>query len=142
MRAVIGNAVSKENTGFAPKRLISENTHQMKLMQKYLEENNEAGMFVFLDLVKVFDRVSWDYMEIAVARLGFGPDFQKWIDILYDDTDPPTRQIRVNGKKGKEFSLKCGTAQRMPTVTTTISLRDGSIHPFCKSRGSSEGNQN
>ena len=77
MRAVIGNAVSKENTGFAPKRFISEYTHQMKLMQKYLEENNEAGMFVFLDLEKAFDRVSWDYMKKAVARLGFGPDFQK-----------------------------------------------------------------
>jgi len=71
-------------------------------------------MFVFLDLEKAFDRVSWDYMKKAVARLGFGPDFQKWIDILYDDTDPPTRQIRVNGKEGSEFELKCGTAQGCP----------------------------
>ena len=61
--SIIGNTVSKENTGFAPKRFIAENTHQMKLMQKYLEENNEDGMFVFLDLEKVFDRVSWDYMK-------------------------------------------------------------------------------
>jgi hypothetical protein len=49
MRKVIGKVVCKENTGFAPRRFISENTHQIKLMQHYLETNNEAGMFVFLD---------------------------------------------------------------------------------------------
>ena len=114
MRKVIGNVVCKENTGFAPQRFISENSHQMKIMQQYLEDNNEDGMFVFLDLEKAFDRVSWDYMKKAVARLGFGPDFQKWIDILYDDTDPPTRRIRVSGKEGSEFELKCGTAQGCP----------------------------
>jgi hypothetical protein len=86
MRKVIGKVVCKENTGFTPNRFISENTHQMKLMQHYLEENNEAGMFDFLDLEKAFDRVSWAYMEKAVARLGFRPDFQKWIEIMYDET--------------------------------------------------------
>ena len=114
MRRVIGKVVCKENTGFAPKRFISENTHQMKLMQHYLETNNEKGMFVFLDLEKAFDRVSWDYMKKAVARLGFGPDFQKWIQILYDEDNPPVRQIRVNGTEGPEFELKCGTAQGCP----------------------------
>ena len=63
MRKVIGKVVCKENTGFAPNRFISENTHQMKLMQYYLETNNEEGMFVFLDLEKAFDRVSWAYMK-------------------------------------------------------------------------------
>jgi hypothetical protein len=114
MRKVIGKVVCKENTGFAPNRFISENTHQMKLMQHYLETNNEDGMFVFLDLEKAFDRVSWNYMKKAVARLGFGPDFCKWIDILYDPNDAPIRQLRINGQEGTEFELKCGTAQGCP----------------------------
>ena len=91
MKAVIGRVTCLENTGFAPNRFIAENTHQMKLMQKYLEENDEEGMFIFLDLEKAFDRVSWKYMKTAVAKLGFGSNFQKWIDILYDDRSGPPR---------------------------------------------------
>ena len=83
----------------------------MKLMQHYLETNNEDGMFVFLDLEKAFDRVSWNYMKKAVERLGVGPDFCKWIDILYDPNDAPIRQLRITGQEGAEFQLQCGTAQ-------------------------------
>eukprot|EP00966_Prymnesium_polylepis_P187460 4346143-Prymnesium_polylepis.1 len=76
MKKVIGRVVSRENTGFSPGRFISENTQQMKLMQAMLEENNEPGMFVFLDLEKAFDRVSWDTMfgssvEIHKSRRAF-----------------------------------------------------------------------
>ena len=114
MKQVIGNVISKENTGFSPGRFIAENTHQMKLMQQLLEDENSAGMFVFLDLEKAFDRVSWKYLKEALQRLGFGPDFVKWIHILYDETYPPTRKLRINGHEGHEFNLKCGTAQGCP----------------------------
>jgi hypothetical protein len=56
-------------------------------------------------------------MKKAVERLGFGPDFQKWIQILYDANDSPVRQIRINGKEGQEFELKCGSAQGCPLST-------------------------
>lgn len=114
MKAVIGRVTCLENTGFAPNRFIAENTHQMKLMQKYLEENDEEGMFIFLDLEKAFDRVSWKYMKTAVAKLGFGSNFQKWIDILYDDRSGPPRQMKINGHLGSTFRLACGTAQGCP----------------------------
>ena len=71
-------------------------------------------MFVFLDLEKAFDRVSWDYMKRAVSALGFGPDFVKWIGILYDQRKPPTRKLKINGHEGKQFALQCGTAQGCP----------------------------
>ena len=114
MKQVIGTVVSQENTGFSPGRFIAENTQQMKLMQQLLEDDNEEGMFVFLDLEKAFDRVSWEYLKKAIARLGFGPDFQKWVDILYKEGEGPKRQIRVNGREGRVFRLQCGTAQGCP----------------------------
>ena len=114
MKKVIGKVVSRENTGFSPGRFIAENTHQMKLMQKLLEEDNRDGMFVFLDLEKAFDRVSWEYLHQAVARLGFGADFVKWIRILYDEKSAPTRKLRINGHEGQQFELRCGTAQGCP----------------------------
>ena len=114
MKKVIGRVVSRENTGFSPGRFISENTQQMKLMQAMLEENNEPGMFVFLDLEKAFDRVSWDYMQKAIEKLGFGKDFLKWVRILYDESNSPRRRLKINGHEGERFTLKCGTAQGCP----------------------------
>jgi hypothetical protein len=114
MKKVIGRVVSRENTGFSPGRFISENTQQMKLMQAMLEENNEPGMFVFLDLEKAFDRVSWDYMQKAIEKLGFGKDFLKWVRILYDESNSPGRRLKINGHEGERFTLKCGTAQGCP----------------------------
>ena len=114
MKRVIGKVISRENTGFSPGRFIAENTHQMRLMQKMLEEDDTDGMFVFLDLEKAFDRVSWKYMRNAVERLGFGDDFVKWIGILYDENSAPTRRLRINGHEGKQFELRCGTAQGCP----------------------------
>ena len=114
MKGVVGKIVSRENTGFSPGRFIAENTHQMKLMQRMLEENDTEGMFVFLDLEKAFDRVSWDYMKKAIKDLGFGPDIVRWIEILYDKKKPPTRRLRINGHEGRQFQLQCGTAQGCP----------------------------
>ena len=70
MKKVVGKIICKENTGFSPGRFIAENTHQMKIMQKMLEEEDTDGMFVFLDLEKAFDRVSWKYLKQAIQRLG------------------------------------------------------------------------
>ena len=114
MKKVVGKIICKENTGFSPGRFIAENTHQMKIMQKMLEEEDTEGMFVFLDLEKAFDRVSWKYLKQAIQRLGFGPDFQRWIQILYDENDNPTRRLKINGHMGEQFKLKCGTAQGCP----------------------------
>ena len=71
-------------------------------------------MFVFLDLEKAFDRVSWDYMQKAIEKLGFGKDFLKWVRILYDESNSPRRRLKINGHEGERFTLKCGTAQGCP----------------------------
>ena len=114
MKKVIGRVISPENTGFSPGRFISENTQLMKLIQDYIDDEGKAGMFIFLDLEKAFDRVSWDYMKEAVEKLGFGKDFLKWLEVLYDKNKPPTRQIKVNGHKGPSFGLGSGVAQGCP----------------------------
>ena len=114
VKQVLSHIICSENTGFAPKRFISENTQLMKLIQHYLETNNEKGLYLFLDLEKAFDRVSWTYMKLALARLGFKDQFLKWIQLLYNEHDPPARRLIINGHLGRTFSLKCGTAQGCP----------------------------
>ena len=41
-----------------------------KLIQGYLDETNEEGLFLFLDLEKAFDRVSYEYLIKATKAAG------------------------------------------------------------------------
>lgn len=79
LKEVMHEIVSPENTGFSPGRFIGENSILTKLIQAYLDEEDEPGALVFIDMEKTFDRVSWEFMHKALEALGFGPDFKRFI---------------------------------------------------------------
>ena len=62
---------------------------------------------------KAFDRVSWDFLRRSLKALGFGPDFIKWISLMYNNNPehPITRTIRVNGYESDSLNIKSGVAQ-------------------------------
>ena len=60
LKQTLDSIISSPQTGFVPKRQITENTHLLKLIQAYLDETDEEGIMIFLDCEKAFDRCSWD----------------------------------------------------------------------------------
>jgi len=106
--------VSVEQNGFVPGRQITDNTWLCKLLQAYLDEEDEPGMFLFLDLEKAFDRVSHQYLLQAVEAAGLPEGYTKWIELLYNRERPPTRRARVNGETRPYFPILSGTAQGCP----------------------------
>jgi hypothetical protein len=111
---VIHYLVSSPQLGFVPGRIITESSHLAKLIQAYLDENDEDGLLVALDWEKAFDSISWDYLHEAVRALGFGPDIQRWYAILYNSYDPPERSIQANGQRSTPFHLYSGIPQGCP----------------------------
>eukprot|EP00965_Chrysotila_dentata_P048694 1615834-Pleurochrysis_carterae.AAC.1 len=55
------------------------------MIQAHLDNEDEEGLLVFLDLEKAFDRCSWGYLRGALRKLRFHESYCKWIDLLYDD---------------------------------------------------------
>ena len=118
---VIHYIASPENTGFVPNRFIVENAHLLKSLQARAEElfanpsppphARFGAAFVSLDQEKAFDRASWEYLEVALQDLNFGPFIASCIAIMYNPEVPPTRHLRINGYEGPNFPILSGVAQ-------------------------------
>ena len=86
----------------------------MKLIQAYLDEEDDEGFILALDWEKAFDRVSWDYFHSALEALNFGPAFRRMVGSLTNSDHPPSRQIRINGMLGPSYTIHCGVPQGCP----------------------------
>ena len=111
MNTAVLQFVSPQQNGFVPGGFLPENLMLLKLLQAWLEDKDEDGFFVFLDMEKAFDRCSWRYLKDALSRLGFDDEFIKYVSLFYSHDHPPTRQLSMNGTLGPKFPLHSGVAQ-------------------------------
>ena len=98
----------------------------LKLVQAYVEDEDESAMFLFADMEKAFDRASWEFMEHALDALGLGddpnadpaadaaPSFKDFFRLAYNHDTPPTRRIYANGYLSAPFPINSGVAQGCP----------------------------
>ena len=91
MLHLIPEFVSKEQIGFVPNTLIFETSIFIKRMQTHLDEIDEEGILIFMDMEKAFDRVSWRYLKKACRSLGFTESLMNWIETLYNEKRAPKR---------------------------------------------------
>merc|ERR1712086_1151419 len=78
------------------------------------EVDDRKGLFLFLDMEKAFDRVSYKYLTEAMSALGFGTNFRRAVGLMYDTDSPPKRRIYANGYYSDWFEIKSGVAQGCP----------------------------
>ena len=114
LKKVIDTVISEQQTGFVPGRVITWNSHLLNLIQAYLDETDEEGLFIFLDCEKAFDRCSWPFIRNAARAIGLGPNMCGWIDTLYSEETPPHRRVVCNNHRGEYFPLKSGVPQGCP----------------------------
>ena len=106
--------VSDAQNGFVPGSFLPENIMLLKLIQQYVEQEDEDAYFIFLDMEKAFDRCSWDFIIDALKEVGFTSGFIDYVKLMYSHDHPPTRQLHVNGYLGPSFPLGSGVAQGCP----------------------------
>ena len=116
MNTVVHQFVSESQKGFVPDTFIAEASMLMRMVEAYIneDEENRKGIFLFLDMEKAFDRVSYDFTNKGLAALGFGENFRKWVGMMYNTDNAPRRRMFVNGYYSEEFQIKSGVAQGCP----------------------------
>jgi hypothetical protein len=77
---------------------------------------SEKGFFLFLDMEKAFDRVSYEFTKKGLDAYGFGARFQKWVGMMYmyNEEKAPRMRMYVNGYYSEWFPILSGVAQGCP----------------------------
>ena len=108
--------VSETQKGFVPGVFIAEATQLLRLVEAHINEEptERQGIFLFLDMEKAFDRVSYEFINKGLTALGYGKNFRNWVHMMYDTEDAPRRRMYVNGYMSEWFHIKSGVAQGCP----------------------------
>jgi hypothetical protein len=85
--------------------------------QSYIEKEDEEALLLFADMEKAFDRCSWDFLKEGLDALGLGGGVDTllgYVNLAYNESNPPTRKMAVNGYLSDGFPLGSGVAQGCP----------------------------
>ena len=111
LQNVIQNIVSPDQTGYIKGRFIGHNLRLIQDIIDYSTEHKHDGVLLFLDFQKAFDSVEWDFLFKTLEQFNFGPDFLRWIKIMYTK---PTLRIKNNGWLSDSFQTSRGIRQGCP----------------------------
>ena len=116
LKTVVHEFVSSMQKGFVPDVFIAECTMALNLIENHINERptERKGAFIFLDMEKAFDRVSYSYLTESLEALGFGPRFRRAVGAMYNTEAPPKRRVLANGYYSPWFQIKSGVAQGCP----------------------------
>ena len=74
----------------------------------YAKQTNTHACVLSLDQVKAFDRVSHSFLFKVLEKCNLGPNFRKWIEILYKN---PESKILINKTLTEAFQIKRSVRQ-------------------------------
>ena len=113
---VIDTLINEDQTAFIKGRFIGENVRMALDVINFARENDKKGLFPLCDWEKAYDSVSWEYLRHAVRKFGFGPNFLRWVDLVYpsDNAQSISAQIQLNGHLSRPYQINRGLRQGCP----------------------------
>jgi len=124
LSGVIDKLIHIDQTCAVPGRSIQDNVHLLRNIIDYTDQKETPCAFISLDQSKAFDRVSHDYLFQTLKAYGFGPDFIKWVQLLYTDINS---SVLVNGFISESFQVQRSVRQGCSLSPLLYVL---SIEPF------------
>ena len=111
LRAVLPLLVHQDQTCGVPGRSIFENLFLIRDTIDYVHYKNIPAAIISLDQEKAFDRVNHAFLQRVLSQFNFGPDFTRWIAVIYNDI---SSVVVNNGWVSSSFPLARGVRQGCP----------------------------
>ena len=111
LHKILDKIISPEQTAYVKKRFIGENIRMIEDVIEYTRKKNIPGLLLFLDFEKAFDTIEWQFIFKCLEKFGFGPDFIRWIKIIYSN---PFAMAKINGYLSSKINIYRGIRQGCP----------------------------
>ena len=119
LKTVLDYLIHENQKGLLKGRFIGENTRLIYDVLHTTLEKKIPGIILLIDFEKAFDSISWKFMYQALDFLKFGPDFKKWISVLYKNAKLCVLQ---NGIFSRFFDIGRGCRQGDPVSPYIFNL--------------------
>ena len=120
---VLPNIINSDQTACIPGRTINDNISLIRDVIDYANETNTPLALISIDQMKAFDRTSHSFLFATLERFGFGPNFIRWIKLIYNSV---SSSVNVNGWLTSfinlERGLRQGCALSMPLYVLTAEI--------------------
>ncbi|CAK8537480.1 unnamed protein product [Lathyrus sativus] len=111
MSKVIHKIVSPSQTTFIPGRQIYDGVLLANEIEDYAKRFKKECLFFKVDYAKAYDCVDWLYLDAMLVKMGFGPNWLKWIRGSVFNSFV---SILINGCPSKDFKVGKGLKQGHP----------------------------
>ena len=111
LKSVLPFVIHTDQTGFIENRYIGSNVRLVSDIIEYADAKLKGGALIMLDFEKAFDSLEWRFLEQSLAYFNFGPEFMKWVKVLYKH---PIATIKNNNFLSEDFNLSRGVRQGCP----------------------------
>lgn len=112
LKPLLQECISKNQRAFALGKSIHDNiliVHELLAnFNKKKKEEYVGSMAVKLDLEKVYDLLSWDFIKAALSRFGF---HDNWIQLIMECITSNAFSILINGEPKGFFQPPRGIRQ-------------------------------
>ena len=83
LATALPSLVHTDQKGFVRNRYIGDNVFELYSLITQAKQDDESGILMQLDIEKVFDSVSWHYLEQVMEMLFLPDSFIRWVRTLY-----------------------------------------------------------
>ena len=111
LKRLLTYIVPPEQTGFIPKRSITENITLLHDALYFTKRHHPSAIILSLDFQKAYDRVQWPVLLAVLKEIGFGPRWLTIVSALYNNR---TAKLCVNGELSPSFDIQRGVLQGDP----------------------------
>ncbi len=111
LQKVVHKLISPEQVAYINERYMGNNIRLLLDVIEHTEKENKSGVLLFLDFEKAFDSLSWNFIHKCLYKMGFGQDFRRWIEIIFNQ---PVAFLKINGFLSEAVQIERGIRQGCP----------------------------
>ena len=111
---VLPKIIGSDQNGFVQGRYVFNSNRLLQDLIEFVDMKDEERAIIFLDQMKAFDRIEWEWLEKCLEKFEFGVNFREWVKMLSKNAKPC---IITNGCIPKYVTISRSIRQECPVTS-------------------------